>query len=431
MYKKLLSSSVLVLLIGIAVSALGFIKEMLVAYHFGTSAAIDVFYLALSVPLYLVSLYGSSINATIMPAYLQAKAQEIHRQFFSELMGLNLLFLLVLSFICLVYSICLQPFFLHGSAAQNQQVLWIGLLLCPMIVLQGLTSYFDSILNAEKRNLVNNLFSLGIPLGTIILLGFNHIPAALLLTLGWYLGFLLRFSGQYVVLQRQIGFCWQAPKRIFFKKYQKLIQDFFWIVFSSAILGLLPVISNYLAGYLGAGQVASLNYANKLISTGLMLVGIIINSVLFPHIAEQIVKDQAHGIREGMRLAAASLLIFGLIMIPLYYYVEPIVALIFERGRFSADSTHQVAYILKYLLLYIPFYVPCILLSRLVVSLGISRIFVWGNLISLVLFFMAGWYLMLYLQLGIQSLGWALMLVYLVSALYLLMNIVLYRKRSQ
>ncbi|WEI09708.1 hypothetical protein OK024_13865 [Acinetobacter sp. UGAL515B_02] len=59
----------------------------------------------------------------------------------------------------------------------------------------------------------------------------------------------------------------------------------------------------------------------------------------------------------------------------------------FERGRFSAESTVQVAYILKYLLLYIPFYVPCVLLSRLVVSLRISRIFVLGNLISLVLFF--------------------------------------------
>lgn len=111
MYKKLLSSSALVLLIGLAVSALGFVKEMLVAYHFGVSSQIDVFYLALSVPLYLVSLYGSSINATIMPAYLQAKAEQAQALFFSEMMGLNLLFLVLLSGVCVAYSVLLQPFF--------------------------------------------------------------------------------------------------------------------------------------------------------------------------------------------------------------------------------------------------------------------------------------------------------------------------------
>lgn len=64
-----------------------------------------------------------------------------------------------------------------------------------MIVVQGLTSYFDSILNAEKRSLINNLFSLFIPLGTIVLLSIQQVPAALLLTCGWYLGFGLRLAG--------------------------------------------------------------------------------------------------------------------------------------------------------------------------------------------------------------------------------------------
>ncbi len=65
-----------------------------------------------------------------------------------------------------------------------------------MIVVQGLTSYFDSILNAEKRSLINNLFSLFIPLGTIVLLSIQQIPAALLLTCGgiWALGYVWRGS---------------------------------------------------------------------------------------------------------------------------------------------------------------------------------------------------------------------------------------------
>lgn len=131
-----------------------------------------------------------------------------------------------------------------------------------------------------------------------------------------------------------------------------------------------------------------------------------------------------------MKLAALSFVVFALLLLPLYFFVEPIVALVFERGRFSAESTVQVAYILKYLLLYIPFYVPCVLLSRLVVSLRISRI-----LCSAISFhwscFLSGAYWIVYLGKGIESLGWALMLVYLVSAVYLLTHIVLYRKRPQ
>lgn len=199
-------------------------------------------------------------------------------------------------------------------------------------------------------------------------------------------------------------------------------------MFFSSILGVIPVIANYYASYLDAGSVASLSYARKLLSTGLMVVGIVINSVLFPYIAQEIVNNKEKGIKLGLWLAFLSIIMFSILIVPIFILSDEIVGLFFERGEFTHQSTMEVAYILKYFLLYIPFYVAGLLLSRLVVSLNISRVFIAGNIISLLLFMSIGWLMIDYLGRGVESLGIAYVLVYLISTFYLLFHIIKQRK---
>ena len=159
-----------------------------------------------------------------------------------------------------------------------------------------------------------------------------------------------------------------------------------------------------------------------------MIVGIVINSVLFPHIAEAVIADKGNGISSGLRITGFGFVLFSIAILPIYLLSDVLVQLFFERGEFTHESTLAVSFILRFLLLYIPFYVTGMLLSRLVVSLSLSRIFILGNIISLLLFSSSSWVLIQYYNKGIESLGIAYTIVYSVSSLYNLYHILKKRK---
>lgn len=428
MVKKLFATSFIVLCIGLFTSLIGLLKEIYIAHQFGTHSSIDIFYLGLSIPFFLAGLCGSAINATIIPAYLEAKQNEKAQEFLLDTLQLVLIVMAGLSVISALFAIFIQPHLIKFSLEKIQLIIQATLILSPLILIQGLISFFDGVLNAEKRIILNNIASVMIPVGTIVVLTFVTQLDFKSLCVGLYLGYLLKLTSQIFIIWRNFNFKSNTLRFLPYKNYLQLIQEFFWLVFSSAILGLMPVVSNFYASYLGAGQVASLNYANKLLSTGLMIVGIVINSVLFPHIAERIVENKTKGIQQGIKLSIFSIIIFSIFIIPIFILSEWIVQLFFERGKFTHQDTLHVASILKYLLLYIPFYVSGLLLSRLVVSLNKSSIFILGNIISIVLFTSSGWLFIQYYQMGVESLGISLLIVYMVSSFYLLFNILVTKK---
>lgn len=428
MLKKILSTSIIVLLIGLVVSVTGLFKEIFVAYNFGTNSDIDIFYLGLSIPLFIVSIFSSSINATVIPAYLEAKSKSCEVDFFIDVAKITAVFLLFLSLLSAIFIIYVQPSLLGLTDYKIKLVIQAGLIMSPIVFIQGVMSFLDGVLNAEKKIIANNLTSILIPLGTIAVLQLANENNFLILCLGLYVGYGIKLLIQLMIISKIFKFNKGELRKLDINNYKNTIQEFFWLVFSSSILGIMPVIANYYASFLDPGSVASLNYANKLISSGLMIVGIVINSVLFPYIAEAVIANKSEGIRFGLRITVFGFLLFSVAIIPIYLLSDMIVQLFFERGEFTHESTLAVSFILKYLLLYIPFYVTGLLLSRLVVSLSLSRIFILGNIISLVLFSSSSWILIQYYNRGIESLGIAYTIVYSGSSLYKVYHILKQRR---
>lgn len=423
MKDKLFSSAVIILIIAILSNVIGLFKEIYVAYEFGTNIDIEVFYLGLSIPIFLATLFSAALNATIIPSYLKTKTNSDTTVFFFNTLKLVIIFLSIFSLISSLIIIFVQPYIIGLPDNENKLVIRAGLLLSPIIIIHGLSAFLSGILNAEKKVIANNIIATLIPLGTIITLVLFNKKSYLLLCIGLYLGYLARIVIQIILLSNVINLKAFNLSKFQIIEYRQSIEEFLWIVFSSSILGLLPVIANYYASYLDPGSVASLNYSKKLISVGLVAVGIVINSVFFPYIASSIIKDKYEGINYGLKIAGYSLILFSIMIIPIYILSEDIVKLIFERGEFGPDSTQNVALVLKYMLFYIPFYVVGTLLSRLVVSLGISKVFVLGNILSLLVFLGSGWLLIYKLNYGIEGIGIIYTLVYLTSSLYLLFHI--------
>jgi putative peptidoglycan lipid II flippase len=63
-------------------------------------------------------------------------------------------------------------------------------------------------------------------------------------------------------------------------------------------------------------------------------------------------------------------------------FSHPIVAVLYQRGAFTAADTDVVAFVQAMYVLQVPLYTLGILFVKVISAMGRNRIFVWGNLLS-------------------------------------------------
>jgi putative peptidoglycan lipid II flippase len=102
-----------------------------------------------------------------------------------------------------------------------------------------------------------------------------------------------------------------------------------------------------LASWLGTGSVAAMHGAQRLYMLPLGLFGASVAAVSLAQFSHQAARGQARQLREAARQAYLRILLFALpSSIGLTLFARPVVRLVFQRGRFSADDTERVAPVL-------------------------------------------------------------------------------------
>lgn len=418
-FNGMFSASVLVVVLGLIASIFGLIREQWVAYEFGVGAEIDAFSMGMTFPLFIASLVASSIAAAIIPAYLESKNKSNEREFVFEVGFILFVLLVILVLICGVASFFLMPYMAEGfDESRLKGAIFVSLLLSPLIMLQCFCAFFDGILNASGRYVSSVLSSSLVPLGTVAVLAILPFKYLWVLCLGLYLGFAAKLVMQLLALPASRGYAKLKNINVgLLHKHGLLIREFSFLLLSSATLGLLPVIGQVYAADLQEGSVASLSYANKLIGVGLAAVGAAINAVVFPVIARRAVTDKQHAIRLGTRIALIVGVAGLVLLLPVYFVLEHVVTFVFERGAFDVAATKRVVAVLYYFLPYVPFYISGMILARVAVTLNISRLFVAGNILSLLIYFVSC--SVLVPQFQIKGIGISLIVVYAISCFYL------------
>ncbi len=428
-YKRILTSSVIILVLGVVVNLSGLVKELFVAQRFGTGNQLDIFTMGFAIPLFLVGLSSSAMSSVVVPAYIASREHVRLAQFIPDAIRLVLLASGCQIVLSIVATMVLMPYMATGFDAEKlHQSMVVGLLLVPVILIQNLSSFLDSILNSEDKSIYNNTIALFLPLGTVILIVLTTSISPWVLCAGLVLGYSLKLAFQmypFLQISRSYGAGYThagvSPSQPLVRRNQALIKEFGWLIFSSVILGLLPIIAQSYAASLYTGAVSSLNYANKLIGIGLVILSNVITVVFLPFISKEITRDTQAGVQVGVRLAVVVLVLLFVILIPVYFGLQPIVRLVLERGRFDRQSTAHVVEVLQMMIWYVPFYVSSTLLARLVVALNRSSVFIVGNIISLAVFALLAHAAVNHL--GVGGIGVALTVVYAISFFYLLVRI--------
>ncbi len=350
----------------VASRGLGFVREFVKAWLFGAGPQVDALNLALTIPMQIYDLVtGGLVNSALVPAFSDYAAEERR----TELWRLASL-LLSLAAAVIAALVAVLVFFapqvigafvfiggLVGEQTSPEAVATATTLVrltLPAVIFLSLSGILTGLLYALKR------FTL--PAFTSAVFNLNMVVVSLLLAASWgeaamALGLLVGAVLQ-VLLQlpglRDGLRCLRPTFTLGHPGLRRILRAYAPILVSL----LVTQISVYFGLSVAFGfenGLSWMNYATNLYQFPLGLVGVAISAAILPTLARQATATSGEykaTLVQGLNLVLALIIPAT---VGMFLLAEPIVALAFERGRFTPADTAQTAVVLQWFLLGLSF----------------------------------------------------------------------------
>jgi putative peptidoglycan lipid II flippase len=259
----------------------------------------------------------------------------------------------------------------HGfDPARRVVVRAMFLWLVPYYFLAGLNLLGQGALQADKRFLSSALIPVCTTLVTIAIVLAAGGSDVHVLVLSLVVGSFLESLALHWQLRR--GGLSLLPRRISLTpEIRRVAKASAVLLGGSFVVSFGPMIEQGLASGLGKGTIAAMGYAFKLPA---MLSGILVTAVgitVLPFFSEMLARRDNIGCERAFRRYALALLGGGtLLVLSLVAFSAPLVALVYQRGAFSAEDTQLVAQIQRAYLIQIPGALVGMLAMRVLVAQG-------------------------------------------------------------
>ena len=338
---------------------LGLVREQVMAALFGATGATDAFVAASTVPQMVYDLLvGGAISAALVPVFVDvADDDERLGTLVSAVLTLVALALVAVGLVLGVAAPLVVGLLAAGfDAAQQAEATTMVRVMLVAVVLQGMAGILMAVLYARRRN--------ALPAFAVAVYNGGVIGGALALhqVLGVYalvVGVLLGAAGQVALQLPGLRRVRLRPRLDVDRPEVRAICRLYLPVVLGMVVTIVGiVIDRNLASRLAEGSLSVMNYATRLIQFPLGLVGTAASFAVLAPLARHAGALAARGpdaaeadLAEDRR-AYRDTLLFGtrlvlLLMLPamaaLMVLSEPLVRLLFERGRFGDLETARTA----------------------------------------------------------------------------------------
>jgi putative peptidoglycan lipid II flippase len=324
------------------VTALGFLKNLLAAYYFGTSSAMDIYLFALVIPdmAQFMSITGLF---NFIPIFAETRARAGEKEAWhvaSRLVTYWLLLLCGVLVVCSVAAGALSWVVAPGLDADARAIYVVQTRLLMFMALgMGGARILAAVHNARKHFLVPAL-------GEVV---FQTTSIAFLVTFHEYgttaLAGSMVFGGFCQLLVNAIGL---RVKRAWLPivldprhpAVVRLLRLTLPVYISNAGAKINQVVNAAFASLLTAGALSALQYAYMGVDIIATTVGLSLSRALFPFLSEHFAEGRGEEVTRSLDrgLVATTLLILPA-SLGLGLLAHPVIVLLFQRGSFGAEST--------------------------------------------------------------------------------------------
>ncbi len=337
---------------------LGYVRDNLQAQLLGASRTADAFIIAFRIPNLLRRLVGEgAFTAAFVPTlsdYLKKADRRDLWTFAAVTFWTMACVLMVLTALGVIFSPALVKLLAYGfSGIEEKWTLTVALnrLMFPYLVFIGLAALVQGILN------VNGSFA--VPAFTPVLLNLSIIAAALALSphleepayafaWGVLVGGALQVGFQ-IPFARRLGMRFPFSVCVSHPGVRQIGRLMLPGLFGMGITQINLLVDSFFASLLREGSVSALYYSGRVNELALGSFAISVSTVILPTLSRQAAEGR---IDEMRRTLLYGLRVVAFVTVPaavgLVLLREPIIAVLFQRGRFSPEDTAYAALALRY-----------------------------------------------------------------------------------
>lgn len=366
----------------------GAVLDAVILAHFGLGAETDALFVSLAIPNLITSALEVQTPKILIPAFTRSTEEggddatsELVSKLFTTFAGI--LFVVVL--MCCVFSRILvraqAPGFqgraIHIGIRLFAALAWLALF-------QGVAPVLQSFLYSRHRYIVPSLSKLMTSVPAIIVISLYHAKLGIYAAaIGMVTGSLLQMLLLSTTASRN-GLIWKLRWSPGDAKVREILKMFVHPMIGHVLSEGKTIVENFLASMLGGGSLSVLRYASRIIEaiSGVLLGGIVTSSLplISVYTSEKKLGEMKSSVLDAIRLITFLALPISCWLI---FTGQPMIVLLFQRGRFSgADAAHTA--------LLMALMTPYVIFSRLI---GITQTPFYAKLdtktplISVILFF--------------------------------------------
>lgn len=334
----------------------GFIRDLLIASLFGASAIADCFFIAFRIPNLLRSFVAEgALSSAFVPIFAgQLKSgREKAQQVISLVLGFLTVATVILSLLGIVFAEEILNLIAPGYMQGENALLCIKLtrIMMPYIVCVSLVAMLNGALNSVNvfgvAALAQVLMNICLICGALLAGQFNEVDGVLILSYSVVVGGVIQVLIQIPALAKA-GFSFRPNLRLKSPIIFELVKLMLPAVVGATVYQLSQFLNILLASLLVTGSVSWLFYADRLTQLPIGVFSVALGSVLLPMLALSRTEGNHTGYYKHL---IDSLRYTSFFIIPLggviFYFADPLIALLFERGEFAASDTANTALAVK------------------------------------------------------------------------------------
>jgi putative peptidoglycan lipid II flippase len=366
---------------------LGLVREQMIATLFSRTAT-DAFYVAFRIPNLLRDLFAEgAMSSAFVPTFIECLKNRGSKEAWklaSNVLNLLVLLLGAITILGIVFSSWIVEKFagdFRVIPGKLELTVVLTQIMFPFLPLVAIAAVVMGILNSQGTfflpALAPALFNVGsivVALSLYWILTQAGWEPILGMAIGTLAGGFLQLAVQIPVLVRR-GFTYMAGLSLGHPGVKRIL-----LLMGPGTIGLAStqiniLVNTWLATSQGEGPVSWLNYAFRLMQFPLGLFGVAIATATLPTLSAQVANQE---LPELQRTLTSSLKLVLLVNVPasagLMALSQPIIALIFQHGRFKEEDTNATANALIFYAIGLFAYSAVKLLVPAFYALGRSRV---------------------------------------------------------
>lgn len=341
----LFKTAAIITIITLVSKIFGFLREVIIAFYFGTSSEVDMYLMAVNIPTIILG-FITCIGTAYVPVYNEITVKEGKKKSLGFTTHLIILMSIICGIIILVCSVnaehvtrLVAPGFTPEMISITSNYLRISMWNLIVITVMNI---FICYLNCNNRFSQASLCMLLHSSVQIIFTFLAHIIGPIFLTVGYVISNVFYLIAVVIV---SIKNDYRFNNFYYDNKYARmLLKLLIPITVSSLITQINGYVDKYFASSLAEGSISALHYSNTIRTFVVMMLNTGLITVFFPTMSRLVSKGKIDVVRRTLLSAIRYvILVFLPMTILLIMFAAPITRLLFGRGEFNSLSVDMTS----------------------------------------------------------------------------------------